>query len=67
VSVDRPMAEHGLLMSIPTLQGLLSDCPKRVAANIHDVCGSHIPQLPAIFQEKSGLTLSGEEPRRCPT
>jgi hypothetical protein len=37
-------------MSIPTLLALLSaDCPKRIAANIHDVCGSHMPQLPGIF------------------
>jgi hypothetical protein len=57
VSVDRLMAEHGPLMSIPTLLALLSaDCPKRIAAETHDVCGSHMPQLPSIFlvPEKGG-------------
>jgi hypothetical protein len=57
VSVDRLMAEHGALMSIPTLLALLSaDCPKRIAAETHDVCGSHMPQLPSMFlvPEKGG-------------
>jgi len=53
VSVDRLMAEHGPLMSIPTLLALLSaDCPKRQEGRIHDVCGAHMPQLPEIFRAK---------------
>jgi hypothetical protein len=52
-AVDRLMAEHGPLMSIPTLLALLSaDCPKRQAAKMHDVCGAHMPQLPGIFMSK---------------
>jgi len=47
------MAEHGPLMSIPTLLALLSaDCPKRQEGRIHDVCGAHMPQLPEIFRAK---------------
>jgi hypothetical protein len=49
----RSMAEHGPLMSIPTLLALLSaDCPKRQAGMVHDVCGAHMPQLSEIFMAK---------------
>jgi hypothetical protein len=52
-AVDRLMAQHGRLMSIPTLLALLSaDCPKRQAAKMHDICGAHLPQLPGIFNPK---------------
>ena len=47
------MAQHGPLMSIPTLLALLSaDCPKRQVAKMHDICGAHLPQLPGIFKPK---------------
>jgi hypothetical protein len=52
-SVERLMAQHGPLMSIPTLLAQMSaDCPKRQAGKYHDICGAHMPQLSAIFNPK---------------
>jgi hypothetical protein len=53
MAVERMMAEHGAMRTIPTLLALLSaDYPRRQAHKIHDVCGAHFPQLPAVFLTK---------------
>lgn len=52
-AVSRLMAEHGPRMPIPALLALLSaGCPKRQAAEKHDVCGAHMPGLSALFLAK---------------
>jgi hypothetical protein len=42
----RLVAEHGADMPEPKLLRILAaDCPKMQAAQWHDVCGIHMPQL----------------------
>jgi hypothetical protein len=46
---DRLVAEHGAGMPIPTLLRIIAaDCPRMQAAQIHDVCGVHLPRLSGL-------------------
>ena len=48
----RLVAEHGTAISVPALLRIIAaDCPRMRAAQMHDVCGVHLPEL-------SGLGLS---------
>jgi hypothetical protein len=48
--LDRLIAEHSACMSLPVLgQILAADCAYTPAVSIHDRCGVHFPQLPALF------------------
>ena len=43
---DRLVAAHGAGTPIPVLLRVIAaDCPRMQAAQIHDVCGVHLPQL----------------------
>jgi hypothetical protein len=43
---DRLMAEHGPALPIPALRHIIAaDCPRMIAAQVHDVCGVHFPGL----------------------
>lgn len=40
------VAEHGAGTPIPALLRIIAaDCPRMQAAQVHDVCGIHLPQL----------------------
>jgi hypothetical protein len=46
LSAARLAAEHGADMPGPELLRILAaDCPRMQAAEFHDVCGIHMPQL----------------------
>lgn len=46
---DRLVAEHGASLSVPALLRIIAaDCPRMQAAQIHDVCGVHLPQLSGV-------------------
>jgi hypothetical protein len=46
LNTARLVAEHGADMPVPKLLRILAaDCPKMQAAEFHDVCGIHLPQL----------------------
>ena len=45
---DRLMAEHGPALPIPELRRIIAaDCPRMIAAGMHDPCGVHFPGLVA--------------------
>src|SRR3984957_4576942 len=66
VSIARLMSEHGPEMPIPTLLRMLSaDCPRRLAAQIVEPCGVHLPALADVFGAKGAAELlSADCPRR---
>jgi hypothetical protein len=40
------MAEHGADMPVPVLlRTIAADCPRMQAAQVHDVCRVHLPEL----------------------
>lgn len=42
----RLVAEHGATIPVPVLlRSIAADCPRMRAAQLHDVCGVHLPQL----------------------
>jgi hypothetical protein len=50
VSVARLLAERGADFPAPNLRRILAaDCPRMIAAEVHDPCGVHFPDLPARF------------------
>jgi hypothetical protein len=49
---DRLLAEHGADLPMPRLRELVAaDCPRMQAAEIRDPCGTHFPQLAAVFRQ----------------
>jgi hypothetical protein len=48
--LDRLIAQYGRSFGVPLLLRTLSaDCPKRESTSLHDTCGVHCPDLPALF------------------
>ena len=52
LSTARLVERHGRRVTMPTLLDLLArDCERRKSGSMHQVCGAHFPQLPALFRE----------------
>jgi hypothetical protein len=52
------VAEHGADMLVPvSLRTIVTDCPRMQAAQVHDVCGVHLP-APALAGQHLRLSIS---------
>jgi len=54
LSLAKLVEQHGTTARLTDLRATIAgDCPHVGATSIHDRCGVHYPQLPALFVKKS--------------